>query len=91
MPIRQECFLLILGDTVSGVGLDFELALPADVVEVGFDGTNLRSAAGHLQHDLGIAPNRARYLSDLRGTESATQEGNAAEAVDVEHGDAVSR
>jgi hypothetical protein len=91
MPIRQERLLLILGDTISGVGLDFELALPADVVEVSVDGTHSRSAPGHLQHDLGNAPNRACNLSDLRWTESAAQEGNAGKGVDVENGDAVSR
>lgn len=37
---------MILGDTLSGVGLDFELAVAADVVEVCNDGADLRSAAG---------------------------------------------
>src|SRR5262249_7509707 len=91
MPMRQERFLLILADTASGVGLDFEPAFPADVVEVGFDATELRSAAGDLQHDLRNAPNSARNLCDLRGTESAAQVGNAAKAVDVENGAGASR
>jgi hypothetical protein len=83
---------MILGDTVSGVGLDFELALPADVVEVGFDSTYLCSAAGDLHHDLRNAPNRARNLIDLRATESASaQKATAAQAVDVENGSSVSR
>ena len=72
MPAGEKCSLRVLaGDPLPVVGLDLELALPADVREMCDHGTGLRPAARDLDHHLRSPPHRPSDLLDLRRTELA--------------------
>ena len=66
VPTLQKILLAVLGHPLTTVGVEVQLALTADVGEVGRDGTGRSPAAGDFHHDLGCPPYGAPDLLDLR-------------------------
>jgi hypothetical protein len=75
MPVLEQILVLRLGYPLALVGLEFDLALVADVGKVIGDCADPTTAARHFDHNLGRTVDRAVDLRDLGDAESPVKSG----------------
>ena len=70
MPVPEQGSLLVLANPLCLVGLDLQLAVMADVTEVGGHCAQAPAAAGHFDHDFRRSSDGTPNVLDLLARET---------------------